>query len=121
MSESSNENVSDLQLTGSTLKELKLIFTSRNYSDEEISGLMKYRKRIKSKHYTRESRARYRDCIRKRETEKTALKAEKNTLMREIAFWKSAVYLEYNDDVFLPTVAPMFPFPHVHSRTNSSC
>ena len=120
MSESSNESVSDMQLTGSTLKELKRLFFTRNYSQDEISGLMKYRKRIKSKHYTRKSRARYRECIKHREVEKTALKAEKSTLMREISFWKSAVYFEYNDDVFV-TPTRISTFPTFHSISHSSC
>eukprot|EP00800_Vazella_pourtalesii_P001246 TRINITY_DN1106_c2_g1_i1.p1 TRINITY_DN1106_c2_g1~~TRINITY_DN1106_c2_g1_i1.p1 ORF type:complete len:108 (-),score=27.52 TRINITY_DN1106_c2_g1_i1:86-409(-) len=105
MSESSTECISDQQLTDCTLKQLKNYFFSNNFSDQEITQLMQYRKRIKSKSYTRKSRARYRECIKKREFQKSQLQTERKNLLREIAFWKTAVVNEYNDDVFLPAPA----------------
>ena len=107
MSESSNENVSDKQLKECTLKQLKKYFDTNHYSEQEIADLKKHRNRIKSKDYTQKSRARYRECIKKREGQKSQLQTERKNLLREIAFWKTAVFNEYNDDVFLPAPAQM--------------
>ncbi|KAI6654953.1 hypothetical protein LOD99_2831 [Oopsacas minuta] len=104
MSESSIESVSDELLTGSTKKELTDFFHSQNFTKDEVSELLISRKRIKSKIYTRKSRALYRERIKTRELQKCALENERTNLLREIAFWQNAVYYEYNDDVFISPI-----------------
>ena len=60
---------------------------------------------IQLREMTDKRRARYRECIKKREFQKSQLQTERKNLLREIAFWKTAVVNEYNDDVFLPAPA----------------
>ena len=68
---------------------------------------MKDRKRLRSKLYTRKSRARYRRCIRNHEEEIVALETEKEMLINEVEFWRNAVLCECTDEVFIyPEVNP---------------